>query len=86
MFACNTVSLYTIELMMIIQGIIELGHNIRSAWFLDIRISTCYACTVSGWRDILWQLTKSILTKVRYLIKYGEAETYKLMQSFVRSQ
>ena len=28
--------------MMIIQGIIELGYNIRSAWFLDIRISTCY--------------------------------------------
>ena len=27
--------------MMIIQGIIELGYNIRSAWFLDIRISTC---------------------------------------------
>ena len=26
---------------MIIQGIIELGYNIRSAWFLDIRISTC---------------------------------------------
>ena len=41
MFACNTVLLYTIKLMMIIQGIIELGYNIGSAWFLDIRISTC---------------------------------------------
>ena len=41
MFACNTVSLYTIKLMMIIQGMIELGYNIRGAWFLDIRISTC---------------------------------------------
>ena len=39
---CNTVSLYTIKLMMIIQGTIELRYNIRSAWFLDIRISTCY--------------------------------------------
>ena len=38
---CNTVSLYTIKLMMIIQGTIELTYNIRSAWFLDIRISTC---------------------------------------------
>ena len=38
---CNTVSLYTIKLMMIIQGTIELRYNIRSAWFLDIRISTC---------------------------------------------
>ena len=28
--------------MMIIQGIIELGYNIRSAWFLDIRISTFF--------------------------------------------
>ena len=28
--------------MMIIQGTIELRYNIRSAWFLDIRISTCY--------------------------------------------
>ena len=28
--------------MMIIQGIIKLGYHIRSAWFLDIRISTCY--------------------------------------------
>ena len=27
---------------MIIQGIIELRYNIRSAWFLDIRISTCF--------------------------------------------
>ena len=27
--------------MMIIQGIIEVGYNIRSTWFLDIRISTC---------------------------------------------
>ena len=35
---CNTVSLYTIKLMMIIQGTIELRYNIRSAWFLDIRI------------------------------------------------
>ena len=41
MFACNTVPLYTIKLMMIIQGIIKLRYNIRSAWFLDIRISTC---------------------------------------------
>ena len=38
----NTVSLYTIKLMMIIQGTIELRYNIRSAWFLDIRISTCF--------------------------------------------
>ena len=30
--------------MMIIQGIIELGYNIHSAWFLDIRISTCLKC------------------------------------------
>ena len=29
--------------MMIIQGTIELGYNIRSAWFLDIRISTCFS-------------------------------------------
>ena len=29
------------KLMMIIQGTIELRYNIRSAWFLDIRISTC---------------------------------------------
>ena len=35
---CNTVSLYTIKLMMIIQGTIELRYNIRSGWFLDIRI------------------------------------------------
>ena len=28
--------------MMIIQGTIELRYNIRSAWFLDIRISTCF--------------------------------------------
>ena len=45
MFAWNTVILYhliyTIKLMMIIQGTIELRYNIRSAWFLDIRISTC---------------------------------------------
>ena len=46
MFACNTVSLYTIKLMMIIQGIIELGYNIRSAWFLDIRISTIFSFTL----------------------------------------
>ena len=39
---CNTISLYTIKLMMIIQGTIELRYNIRSAWFLDIRISTCF--------------------------------------------
>ena len=39
---CNTVSLYTIKLTMIIQGTIELRYNIRSAWFLDIRISTCF--------------------------------------------
>ena len=39
---CNTVSLYTIKLMMIIQGTIELRYNIHSAWFLDIRISTCF--------------------------------------------
>ena len=29
--------------MMIIQGTIELRYNIRSTWFLDIRISTCYS-------------------------------------------
>ena len=39
---CNTVSLYTIKLMMIIQGTFKLRYNIRSAWFLDIRISTCF--------------------------------------------
>ena len=32
--------------MMIIQGIIELGYNIHSTWFLDIRISTCFTTTV----------------------------------------
>ena len=50
---CNTVSLYTIKLMMIIQGTIELRYNIRSAWFLDIRISTCFLRTPFGPREWL---------------------------------
>ena len=33
--------------MMIIQGIIEFGYNICSAWFLDIRISTCFSINYS---------------------------------------
>ena len=61
--------------MMIIQGIIELRYNIRSAWFLDIRISTCF--TESYFRVLAFILVGEVIfVEEKFAYRTVNKETY----------
>ena len=61
--------------MMIIQGIIELGYNIRSAWFLDIRISTCFLGNSTSLLNAFDDCCRFLLGVVKSILDITEIST-----------